>query len=156
MRSMRLHRDTGALQPSGVAGYGGDVVSREWAVKVVEAHLASRPPQADPDRTLVVVGTEEYRFGWFVYIQCVRWVRTRSHRDLLAGPGYFLVDGLDGSLHHMNASANRISGSWIQDYLEEVRGVPHPDPLRPRGAETSPPAFSARHRVTGPNPEPVQ
>jgi hypothetical protein len=35
----------------------------------------------------------------------------------------------------MHASADPVNGSWIEDYLEEFRGVPSPDPLRDRVAE---------------------
>ncbi|MEY9890135.1 hypothetical protein ABIA31_003793 [Catenulispora sp. MAP5-51] len=111
------------------------MVSREWATEVVEAHLATLEHRGVGDRRLVVVGAEEHRLGWFVFIQCARFARTRSPRDLLAGPGYYLVDGVDGSLHHMHATADQVDGGWIEDYLEEVRGIQRPDPLRSRVAE---------------------
>lgn len=128
-------RSRNPVRDQAIRAYRGGVVSREWSVKVVEAHLTTLDYRGEGDRELVVVGTEKHRLGWFVYIQCARWARTRSHRDMLVGPGYYLVDGLDGSLHHMHATADPINGSWIEDYLEEVRGVSRPDPLRQHVAE---------------------
>ncbi|GAA1993895.1 YrhB domain-containing protein [Catenulispora subtropica] len=111
------------------------MVSREWAIKVVEQHLALRTPGTEGLHGLVVVGTEEHRLGWFVYTQSEGFARSRAFRGSVIGAGYFLVDGLDGSLHHMHASADPVDGNWIEDYLEEVRGVPRPDPLRQRVAQ---------------------
>jgi hypothetical protein len=115
--------------------YRCDVVSREWAINVVEQHLTLKTPGSEGAYQLVVVGAEEHRLGWFIYIQSERFARTRASEDMVIGAGYFLVDGLDGSLHHMHASADPVNGSWIEDYLEEVRGIPRPDPLRDRVAE---------------------
>ena len=105
------------------------MVSREWAREVVEQHLAAQRREHD-EQVLVVTGTEEHRLGWLVFIQGERYARTRAFSDMLIGTGYFLVDNLDGSLHHMHASADLVGGGWIDDYLEEVRGIERPDLLR--------------------------
>lgn len=110
--------------------YRGGMVSREWAVKVVEQHLALATPADQDLYGLVVIGTEEHCLGWFVHIQTERFARTREFGHSVIGAGYYLVDGLDGSLHHLHATADTANGAWIEDYLEEVRGVPRPDPLR--------------------------
>ncbi|GAB3152927.1 hypothetical protein GCM10027258_54830 [Amycolatopsis stemonae] len=67
--------------------------------------------------------------------QSERYVRTRELLDLVVGHGSFLVDGADGSLHMVHATADLERGKWIEDYLEQVRGLEPDDPLRSRIAE---------------------
>ena len=115
--------------------YRGAVISREQAIEVVEQYLAAdatllRPEYFNGQERLVVTGSDRHRFGWLVYCQGERWAQTRDFRDMLVGHGYFLVDDQDGSLHTLHAAADLENGDWIEDYLEQVRAVERPDPLR--------------------------
>ncbi|GAB3147309.1 hypothetical protein GCM10027258_40500 [Amycolatopsis stemonae] len=109
------------------------MVSKAWAVQVVERHLAEWPTQGHPG--MVVMDVSPHRLGWLIFSQSERYVRTREFMDMVVGHGPFLVDGVDGSLHTVHATADREGGEWIEDYLEQVRGLERDDPLRSRITE---------------------
>ncbi|MEV0074675.1 YrhB domain-containing protein [Amycolatopsis sp. NPDC050768] len=109
------------------------MVSKAWAVEVVERHLAKWVEDGGP--TLVVMDVSPHRLGWVVSSQGERYLRTRNIADMVVGHGPFLVDGLDGSLHQVHATADLENGEWIEEYLEQVRGVERVDPMRSRIAE---------------------
>lgn len=113
------------------------MVSEGWAVKVVERYLADWAVKPGGP-TMVVTGSMSHLLGWVITSQGERYVRTRNISDMLIGHGYFLVDGVDGSLHMVHAGADLEHGEWIEEYLEQVRGVERvdpPDPLRSQVAE---------------------
>ncbi|WP_284742245.1 hypothetical protein [Amycolatopsis sp. RTGN1] len=64
--------------------------------------------------------------------QSERYLLTREITDAAVGRGSFLVDGVDGSLHEVHATADVENGEWIEEYLERVRGIERDDPLRSR------------------------
>ncbi|WP_326835143.1 YrhB domain-containing protein [Amycolatopsis rhabdoformis] len=109
------------------------MVSEGWAVEVVERYLAE--PVGNGGVPLVVTDVSPHRLGWVVETQGERYVRTRDIVDMLVGHGPFLVDGLDGSLHQVHVTADLENGEWIEEYLEQVRGVERVDPMRSRTAE---------------------
>ncbi|GLY43303.1 hypothetical protein Amsp01_093260 [Amycolatopsis sp. NBRC 101858] len=109
------------------------MVSKAWAVQVVERHLAGWPAAGGPK--MVVTHVDPHRLGWVVSSQSERYVRTRAFLDMVVGHGPFLVDGVDGSLHMVHATIDLEDGEWIEDYLEQVRGLDRDDPLRSRVAE---------------------
>ncbi|MDX3186843.1 YrhB domain-containing protein [Streptomyces sp. MN03-5084-2B] len=104
------------------------MVSKEWAVQVVERHLAGWLTRGGP--AMVITDVDPHRLGWVIHSQSERYVRTRKLLDMVVGHGPFLVDGVDGSLHTVRAAGDLESGAWIEDYLEQVRGVERGDPLR--------------------------
>ncbi|MET8997680.1 YrhB domain-containing protein [Amycolatopsis sp. NPDC004169] len=109
------------------------MVSKAWAVQVVERHLAGWSTRGGP--TMVITDIGPHRLGWVVHTQSERYVRTQEMIDMVVGHGPFLVDGVDGSLHTLHATVDLESGEWIEDYLEQVRGLERGDPLRSRIAE---------------------
>ncbi|MCR6482900.1 YrhB family protein [Amycolatopsis sp. OK19-0408] len=117
------------------------MVSKEWAVAVVERHLADLPAYGGV--TMVVMAVRPHRLGWVVHSQTERYARTRDMLDMAVGHGPFIVDGVDGSLHQVHATATIEDGSWIDEYLEAAAaGLPVPGHVR------------VCWRVSGPNPEP--
>ena len=84
---------------------------------------------------MVIIDVSPHRLGWVIRTQCERYVRTREFIDMVVGHGPFLVDGVDGSLHMVHAAADLETGEWIDDYVEQVRGLDRVDPLRSRVAE---------------------
>lgn len=109
------------------------MVSREWAVEVVERHLAGLPTYGAPP--MVVASVSPHRLGWVIHSRSERYLRTRHFMDMPVGTGPYLVDGVDGSLHQLHATADLEHGEWIQEYLERVRGIERDDSLRTRIAE---------------------
>ncbi|MFD1051780.1 YrhB domain-containing protein, partial [Kibdelosporangium lantanae] len=110
------------------------MVSEGWAVKVVQRYLAEWAAKPDGP-TLVVTDVRPHRLGWVITSHGERYLQTRDTADMLVGHGYFLVDGEDGSLHTVHATADLDHGTWIDEYLEQVRGVERVDPLRSQVAE---------------------
>jgi hypothetical protein len=100
---------------------------------MVERHLAGWSAQDGP--TMVIINVSPHRLGWVISSQSERYVRTREFIDMMVGHGPFLVDGVDGSLHMVHATADLETGEWIEDYLEQVRGLERVDPLRSRVTE---------------------
>ena len=84
---------------------------------------------------MVIIAIRPHRLGWVVHSQSERYARTGHFLDMVVGTSPFLVDGLDGSLHAVHATADLEKGAWIEDYLEQVRGLERSDPLRSRVAE---------------------
>ncbi|MEA5365395.1 YrhB domain-containing protein [Amycolatopsis sp., V23-08] len=109
------------------------MVSERWAVKVVERHLAGWSAQGGP--TMAVMDVRPHRLGWVINSQSERYLRTRAMMDAVLGHWPFLVDGVDGSLHELLGVADPGNGEWIEEYLEQVRGIERADPLRLRIAE---------------------
>lgn len=126
------------MRQSAQAPYSGHVVSRAWAVKVVEEYLAAQPAPTFYSPTLVVIGAREHQLGWLVFCQGERYVRTGVASDMLIGHGCFLVDALDASLHQLPSAVSVNDAFWTGRYLEDVRGAEQAepiDPLRSRIAE---------------------
>ncbi|MFJ9779116.1 YrhB domain-containing protein [Amycolatopsis sp. NPDC101161] len=84
---------------------------------------------------MVITHVDPHRLGWVISSQSERYVRTGAFIDMVVGQGPFLVDGADGSLHMVHATVDLETGGWIEDYLEQVRGLDRVDPLRSRVAE---------------------
>jgi hypothetical protein len=109
------------------------VISRERAVELVEAQLA-RERETNPWRAhgpeVAVFGAEQHALGWLVRWQSVDWIRTRDFRHMLVGGGPYLVDGEDGSIHHIPVTVYGTDG-WEDLYREQVRGIPRPEPSDP-------------------------
>ncbi|MGI5222942.1 hypothetical protein [Nocardia sp. CA-290969] len=110
------------------------MVSKRWAVRVVERYLAEQALQPDAP-ALVVMEVRPHRLGWMIIAQGERYVRTHNIADMVVGHGFFLVDGVDAGLHTVHATADLEHGEWIDEYLEQVRGVERADPLRAEVAE---------------------
>lgn len=113
------------------AAYSGHVVSRAWAVQVVEQYLAALPAPTFYAPALVVTGAREHRLGWLVFCQGERYVRTGALSDMLIGQGCFLVDALDASLHQLPSGVSLHDDFWTARYLEDVRGVEQVQPVDP-------------------------
>jgi hypothetical protein len=112
------------------------MVSKAWAIQVVERHLDGWPAARGPK--MVITDVAPHRLGWVIRSQSERYVRTRDVFDMVVGHGPFLVDGVDGvdgSLHMVHGTADLEAGEWIEDYLEQVRGHERFDPLRSRIVE---------------------
>lgn len=89
---------------------------------LVRERAQSRLPE------LAVIGVEEHALGWLVFWQSAEYVRSREWGKMLVGHGPYLVDGEDGSIHHIPASTY-VGADWEQMYSEQVRGIKPPDPL---------------------------
>ncbi|MEQ0557941.1 YrhB domain-containing protein [Amycolatopsis sp. NEAU-NG30] len=109
------------------------MVSKARAIRIVERHLAEWPARGGP--AMVITDVAPHRLGWVIHAQSERYARTREMTDMVVGHGPFLVDGVDGSLHMVHATVDLESAEWIEDYLEQVRGIERADPLRSRIAE---------------------
>ena len=109
------------------------MVSKAWAVQVVERPLVEWPARGGP--AMVITDIRPHRLGWVVSSQSERYLRTGEIFDMVVGHHPFLIDGADGSLHTVHATADLESGAWIEDYLEQVRGLDRVDPLRARITE---------------------
>lgn len=106
------------------------MVSQGWAVELVERHLAGWSAQVG--QAMVITDVSPHQLGWMISSQGERYLRTHEIVDAVIGHGWFLVDGMDGSLHQLHATADLESGEWIEEYLEQVRGIERVDPLRSR------------------------
>ncbi|WP_125677240.1 YrhB domain-containing protein [Amycolatopsis sp. WAC 04182] len=91
------------------------MVSREWAVKIVERHVTG---WAVHGPEMVITKVSPHRLGWVVFSQSERYLRTGEITDAVVGHGPFLVDAVDGSLHGLHATADLEQGEWIEQYLE--------------------------------------
>ncbi|WP_280423311.1 YrhB domain-containing protein [Nocardia carnea] len=109
------------------------MVSQAWAVTVVERYVAEQTKCGAA--TLVVTDVRPHQLGWLITSQGERYLRSRRISDMVIGHGPFLVDGMDGSLHMVHATADPERGEWIVEYREQVRGAERVDQLRARIAE---------------------
>ncbi|WP_152611115.1 YrhB domain-containing protein [Amycolatopsis sp. MJM2582] len=105
------------------------MVSKEWAVEIVERHVSGWEVHG-PD--MVIIKVSPHRLGWVVHSQSERYLRSGEITDAVVGHGPFLVDAVDGSLHGLHATADLEQGEWIAEYPEQVRGIERHDPLRTR------------------------
>ncbi|SBT40432.1 YrhB domain-containing protein [Micromonospora auratinigra] len=108
------------------------MVTKEQAVALVTALLAEerRTGRLGPAiEELAVLDVERHPLGWLVFWQSARYVRTRDVRDMLIGQGPYLVDGEDGSIHHVPVT-KLMTDDWEIRYRWQVRGEPRPDPVR--------------------------
>ncbi|MBW6440065.1 YrhB family protein [Actinoplanes hulinensis] len=104
------------------------MIDRDRAIALVEAQLAEER-QAQPHLPeLAIVHVEEHEFGWLLVWQSAAYARSRDLRDRLIGQGPYLVDGLDGSIHHIPVTVY-CRDEWLQLYRERIRGEPKPDPV---------------------------
>ncbi|GAA1126516.1 YrhB domain-containing protein [Kitasatospora arboriphila] len=121
------------------------MINKDQAVRLVELWLErERVLELQAFRwahDVEVFTASEHEFGWLVVCQSREYVRTRDPRHALAGLGPFLVDGLDGSLHHIPVST--YLDDWEHLYRHDVRGLPRPDPVAERIRE----ALAASGRV---------
>ncbi|WP_431676053.1 YrhB domain-containing protein [Kitasatospora sp. KL5] len=121
------------------------MINKDQAVSLVELWLErERVLELQAFRwahDVEVFTVDEREFGWLVVCQSREYVRTRDPRHALAGLGPFLVDGLDGSLHHIPVST--YLDDWEHLYRHDVRGLPRPDPVAERIREV----LAARGRV---------
>ncbi|GGN95787.1 hypothetical protein GCM10010112_86420 [Actinoplanes lobatus] len=104
------------------------MIDRDRAVALVEALLAKERRAHPHLPEVAVVRVKEHEFGWLVTWQSAAWARSRDIRDMLIGQGPYLVDGLDGSIHHIPVTVVS-HDEWLQLYRERIRGEPKPDPV---------------------------
>ncbi|WP_327685760.1 YrhB domain-containing protein [Streptomyces sp. NBC_00467] len=97
------------------------MISREWAIDVVERHLlVEAAEQLTPP--MVVIDVERHPLGWLITCQSPQFARTRDSADALVGHGPFIVDALDGSLHMVHRQFCGDGLEWEDQYREKVRG----------------------------------
>ncbi|MFC4148014.1 YrhB domain-containing protein [Micromonospora mangrovi] len=106
------------------------MITRERAVALVEALLVKQRREgwlADVPE-VAVSSVEEHTLGWLISWQSVEYLRSGDFGRMLVGQGPYLVDGEDGSIHHIPVA---ICGSdrWAEVYLRQYRGVRPVDPL---------------------------
>lgn len=108
------------------------MISREWAVDLVERWLAAdwsaQTPayRAHVGEQMVIVEVQEHELGWLITCQSRRWAQTRDVRDMLIGHGPFLVDGEDGSIHMVHSYICADGLEWPDYYRERIRGEAPP------------------------------
>ncbi|WIX88227.1 YrhB domain-containing protein [Amycolatopsis sp. DG1A-15b] len=90
------------------------MVSKAWVVQVVERHLAGWPAAGGPK--MVITDVDPHRLGWVICSQSEGYVRSRELIDMVVGHGPFLVDGMDGSLQMVHATADLEASEWIEDH----------------------------------------
>lgn len=107
------------------------MVTKERAVELVEA-LLSRERQESPWMArlpeLAVLEVVEHALGWLVFWQSVEYIRSRDAGKMLVGQGPYVVDGQDGSIHHIPVTTF-VGGDWEELYLQQIKGVQPADPL---------------------------
>ncbi|AJE40795.1 YrhB domain-containing protein [Streptomyces nodosus] len=104
------------------------MISKERAVQLVE-ELLSKEQQGSPWLPEVAVHhVKKHAFGWLFVCQSVEYVRSGDPAHLLVGSGPYLVDGQDGSIHHIPVTTYHHE-DWEQLYLQQIKGVRPPDPL---------------------------
>lgn len=89
------------------------VAAWPWGDRNRERHLSGWSARAGP--AMVITHVDPRRLGWVISSQSERYVRT--------------------GLHMVHATVDLETGEWIEDYLEQVRGLDRIDPLRSRVAE---------------------
>lgn len=108
------------------------MISREWAVELVERRLLAEWESAGParsDEPFVVGGIEQHELGWLIGYNTRRFVETREFRYMLVGNAPFLVDAVDGSLHQVVPWMCEDFLEWPDQYREKVRGEVPPRAL---------------------------
>ncbi|MFE2944942.1 YrhB domain-containing protein [Streptomyces sp. NPDC059255] len=103
------------------------MIEREAAVRAVEEQLERdyqewRAVDAAAKR-MGVVHVEEHELVWIVSWQSEEFARTRDWSSMLIGNGPYLVDRVDGALHHIGVISSA-SGAWEADYRARIRGLP--------------------------------
>jgi hypothetical protein len=104
------------------------VIAKERAVELVEALLVTERQAQPALPELAVSGVEEHALGWLVFWQSADYLRSRDIGRMLVGHGPYLVDGQDGSIHHIPVTTY-VGADWEKLYLEQIRGIKPPDPL---------------------------
>ncbi|MFJ9695588.1 YrhB domain-containing protein [Kitasatospora sp. NPDC101183] len=106
------------------------MISRERAVELVESLLAEEKLKWPSLQRyeLAIIHVSKHEFGWIVTWNTAEFKRTRNVRDALIGSGPFLVDGGDGSIHHI-PTTTYMDESWERLYLHQIKGIRPPDPL---------------------------
>lgn len=104
------------------------MISREWAVELVERQLRAEEA-ASPQTAMVVTDVERHELGWLISCQSPAYARSRDYRDMFIGHGPFLVDALDGSLHMVHRLLCSDGLEWPDQYREKVRGEVPPREL---------------------------
>lgn len=103
------------------------MISRQWAIELVERQLVSewegKPAarRAALGGPMVITAIGQHALGWLVSTNTKRHAETRDIRDAWIGHGPYLVDGLDGSLHMVHMQFCR-DMSWEEQYRQKVRG----------------------------------
>lgn len=103
------------------------MISREWAIELVERQLTAdweaepAARQALLEQPMVITRVEKHEFGWLASFNSKRYAETRDIHDAWIGQGPYLVDALDGSLHMVHAQFCR-EMSWEEQYRQKVRG----------------------------------
>ncbi|MGW3893189.1 YrhB domain-containing protein [Micromonospora chokoriensis] len=106
------------------------MITRERAVALVEALLIGqrREGRLAEVPEIAVCGVEEHALGWLVSWQSVEYLRSGDLGRMLVGQGPYLVDGEDGSIHHIPVAICG-SGRWAEVYLRQYRDVRPVDSL---------------------------
>ncbi|WP_194918569.1 YrhB domain-containing protein [Catenulispora rubra] len=108
------------------------MISREWAVELVERRLLAEWESVGSvrsDEPSVVAGVEQHELGWLIGYNTRRFVETGDVKYMLVGNAPFLVDGLDGGLHRVVPWMCEDFLEWPDQYREKVRGEVPPRAL---------------------------
>ncbi|MEU6604037.1 YrhB domain-containing protein [Streptomyces shenzhenensis] len=104
------------------------MVTKERAVQLVEDLLAREQRESPWLPEVAVCDVEQHALGWLVRWESVEYIRSRDCAKMLIGHGPYLVDGQDGSVHHIPVTTY-VGENWEELYLQQVKGVRPPDPL---------------------------
>ncbi|MEW2496872.1 YrhB domain-containing protein [Streptomyces nodosus] len=104
------------------------MISKERAVQLVEELLSKEQQESPWIPEAAVHHVKEHAFGWLLVCQSVEYVRSGDPAHLLVGSGPYLVDGQDGSIHHIPVTTYHRK-DWEKLYLQQIKGVRPPDPL---------------------------
>jgi hypothetical protein len=86
------------------------VLEEQDARRLAEAYLAETASEA-----LAILAVDEYDVGWVYFWNTRRYQRSLDRWDGLVGNAPFLIDRVDGSMHHIGA------GDDISDFVQRHR-----------------------------------
>lgn len=104
------------------------MVSREWAVELVERRLTAdwkAEPAARREllgQPMMITDVTRHPLGWLISFNSKRYAETRDIHDAWIGQGPYLVDELDGSLHMVHQQFCSNGHAWEDQYRQKVRG----------------------------------
>ena len=79
------------------------------------------PGYKNPNHELVILGEQEYEFGWVFVYATKKFVETRDVKHMLAGNAPLIVDRDDGQIY-LTGTAHE-----LEHYIDKYRkGIRHP------------------------------
>ncbi|MFE2346064.1 hypothetical protein [Kitasatospora cineracea] len=103
-------------------------ISKKRATEIVEAFIAGYAKCNPEFQGTAVIGVRETAVGWLVARQSEEYKINPVVENAIIGCNPYLVDPEDGSIYEIPGEAIE-SEEWEGLYLEQIKGIPSPDPL---------------------------